>query len=114
MFLYQKYYLQIIRKHCRFILRYFVAAAIIGKWPKQKLNDLKPVIEGSSTPYYKDPIVEFWCLCFRHEYDQAEQKLKECESVLRNDFFLSDFVNDFMEQGNHLIDSARQYLLHGE
>ena len=114
MFLYQKDYLKIIRKHCCFILRYFVSAAIIGKWQKEKLKDLKPVIEGSSTPHYKDPIIDLWSLCFRHEHDQAEQKLKECESVLRNDFFLSNFVNDFMEQGSHLIDSARQYLLHGE
>jgi len=47
---------------------------------------------------YTDPIVEFVSdLLSNFDFEAAQEKLKECESVLRNDYFLERYTGEFME-----------------
>jgi len=53
---------------------------------------------------YKDPITEFVkCLHVNFDFDGAQQKLKECEQVLCNDFFLISCYNEFIDHARLMI-----------
>ncbi|XP_019480116.1 PREDICTED: eukaryotic translation initiation factor 3 subunit E [Hipposideros armiger] len=53
---------------------------------------------------YKDPITEFVeCLYVNFDFDGAQKKLRECESVLVNDFFLVACLEDFIENARLFI-----------
>uniref|UniRef100_A0A8C1GY03 Eukaryotic translation initiation factor 3 subunit E n=1 Tax=Cyprinus carpio TaxID=7962 RepID=A0A8C1GY03_CYPCA len=53
---------------------------------------------------YKDPITEFVeCLYVNFDFDSAQKKLRECEAVLVNDFFLVACLEDFIENARLFI-----------
>ena len=53
---------------------------------------------------YSDPITEFvMCLYVKFDFNGAQQKLRECEVVLMNDFFLVACLEDFIENARLLI-----------
>ena len=61
------------------------------------LKDLVHVIQQESYTC-KDPITEFVeCLYVNFHFDGAQKKLRECESVLVNDFFLVACLEDFIK-----------------
>jgi len=67
------------------------------------LKDLVKVIQQESYTY-KDPITEFvQCLYVDFDFDGAQKKLRECETVLLNDFFLVACLEDFIENARLLI-----------
>lgn len=106
-FLYQAHYLNAIQTACPHILRYLTTAVITNKSMKtrrqQVLKDLVKVIQ-QETYTYRDPITEFIeCLYVNFDFDQAQLKLRECELVLTNDFFLVACLDDFIENARHLI-----------
>ncbi|PIK52637.1 putative eukaryotic translation initiation factor 3 subunit E-B-like [Apostichopus japonicus] len=106
-FLYQAHYLNAIQTACPHILRYLTTAVITNKSLKTKrqqvLKDLVKVIQ-QETYTYRDPITEFIeCLYVNFDFDMAQQKLRECETVLTNDFFLVALLDDFIENARHLI-----------
>merc|ERR1712088_1134648 len=82
LFLYQKQYLNAIQTTCPWILRYLSAAVIINK------NSRRNVM--------KDFYVNF-------DFKGAQQKLRECETVLFNDFFLVACLDDFIENSRLMI-----------
>lgn len=97
LFLYQQDYLNAIQTCCPHILRYLTAAIITNKRRQSLLKDLVRVIRQESCSY-QDPITEFVeCLYINYDFDMAQQKLKECEKVLDNDFFLVACRADFIE-----------------
>ncbi|KAL3868746.1 hypothetical protein ACJMK2_041512 [Sinanodonta woodiana] len=104
MFLYQQLYLNAIQTVCPHILRYLTTAVITNKARRRTvLKDLVKVIQQESYTY-KDPITEFVeCLYVHFDFDGAQQKLRECESVLINDFFLVACLEDFIENARLLI-----------
>uniref|UniRef100_A0A3B3ST01 Eukaryotic translation initiation factor 3 subunit E n=1 Tax=Paramormyrops kingsleyae TaxID=1676925 RepID=A0A3B3ST01_9TELE len=93
LFLYQPQYLNAIQTMCPHILRYLTTAVITNKdvrKRRQVLKDLVKVIQQESY-MYKDPITEFVeCLYVNFDFDSAQRKLRECESVCL--VFLSLFV----------------------
>uniref|UniRef100_A0A8C5L125 Eukaryotic translation initiation factor 3 subunit E n=1 Tax=Jaculus jaculus TaxID=51337 RepID=A0A8C5L125_JACJA len=97
LFLYKPQYFNAIQTMCPHILCYLTTAVITNKdvrkcW--QVLKDLVKVIQQESY-IYKDPITEFVeCLYVNFDFDGAQKKLRECESVLVNDFFLVDFIEN--------------------
>ena len=104
LFLNQQTYLNTIQIICPHLLRYLAVAVIISK-NKQKtsLKDLIKVIEVERYNY-KDPVTEFLsCLYIDFDFDAAQTKLRECESVLSNDFFLNLCLDDFRESARLLI-----------
>ncbi|XP_071953533.1 eukaryotic translation initiation factor 3 subunit E-B-like [Antedon mediterranea] len=103
LFLYQPHYLNAIQTMCPHILRYLTTAVITNKKRRQYLKDLIKVIQQESYTY-KDPITEFVeCLYVNFDFDGAQQKLRDCEIVLANDFFLVACLEDFIENARYFI-----------
>uniref|UniRef100_A0A8C1U0X1 Eukaryotic translation initiation factor 3 subunit E n=1 Tax=Cyprinus carpio TaxID=7962 RepID=A0A8C1U0X1_CYPCA len=104
LFLYQ--YLNAIQTMCPHILRYLTTAVITNKdvrKRRQVLKDLVKIIQQESYTY-KDPITEFVeCLYVNFDFDSAQKKLRECESVLVNDFFLVACLEDFIKNARLFI-----------
>ncbi len=104
MFLYQKQYLNAIQTTCPWILRYLSTAVIINKSNRRNvLKDLVKVIQEEAYTY-RDPITSFIeDLYVKFDFDGAQQKLRECETVLVNDFFLVACLEDFIENSRLMI-----------
>merc|ERR1711884_782951 len=99
----QPQYVNTIQTTCPHILRYLTTAVITNKRRKQILKDLVRVIQQESYTY-KDPITEFLeCLYVNFNFDKAQEKLRECETVLNNDFFLVACLDDFIENARLFI-----------
>ncbi|XP_041326501.1 eukaryotic translation initiation factor 3 subunit E [Pyrgilauda ruficollis] len=99
-------YLNAIQTMCPHILRYLTTAVITNKdvrKRRQVLKDLVKVIQQESYTY-RDPITEFVeCLYVNFDFDGAQKKLRECETVLVNDFFLVACLEDFIENARLFI-----------
>jgi translation initiation factor 3 subunit E len=96
-------YLNAIQTQCPHILRYLAVAVITNKRRRNVMKDLVRLIEQESYAY-KDPITEFIsCLYVDYDFDGAQRKLKECEAVITNDFFLTACTADFMENARLFI-----------
>jgi len=103
MFIHQQY-LNAIQTICPHILRYWATAVITNKQNRRNvMKDLVKVIQQESYTY-RDPITEFLeHLYINFDFDGAQQKLRECETVLSNDFFLVACLDDFIENARLMI-----------
>eukprot|EP01064_Diplonema_japonicum_P037121 TRINITY_DN8618_c0_g1_i1.p1 TRINITY_DN8618_c0_g1~~TRINITY_DN8618_c0_g1_i1.p1 ORF type:complete len:518 (+),score=152.61 TRINITY_DN8618_c0_g1_i1:72-1625(+) len=111
-------YLRVVQSLCPHLLRYICAAVIIGSEEsgkrqsgqesghiriKQRFKDLSRLIDNESR-YYKDPITEFLQLLLSDcDFDGAHAKLRECELVIHNDFFLHEHKERFLRQARKMI-----------
>merc|ERR1719391_711726 len=104
LFLYQKQYLNAIQTTCPWILRYLATAVVTNKTLRRNvMKDLIKVIQEESYTY-RDPITSFIeDLYVNFDFDGAQKKLRDCENVLINDFFLVAFLDDFMENSRMMI-----------
>jgi len=103
LFLFTPSYLNTIQTTCPWVLRYLATAVITNKKRRAALKEVVRVIQQESYAY-QDPITEFIeCLYVNFDFDKAQEKLRECETVLSNDFFLVDCANDFMENARLFI-----------
>merc|ERR1719438_689725 len=104
LFLYQKPYLNAIQTTCPWILRYLTTSVIINKSTRRNvMKDLIKVIQEESYTY-QDPITSFIeDLYVNFDFDGAQQKLRDCETVLVNDFFLVACIDDFIENARLFI-----------
>ena len=87
---YSNIYSQIIfQTTCPWILRYLATAVICNKSSRRNvMKDLIKVIQEESYTY-QDPITSFIeDLYVNFDFDGAQQKLRDCETVLVNDLFL--------------------------
>jgi len=90
-------YLNAIQTTCPHILRYLTTAVITNKRRKNVLKDLVRVLQQESYTY-RDPITEFIEDLYVHfDFEAAQEKLRLCEKVLVNDFFLVSCRDEFME-----------------
>ena len=56
---------------------------------------------------YEDPITKFLTdLYGDFDFDGAQRWLSEAESVLDNDFFLSEFKDEFLENARFIVSEA--------
>jgi hypothetical protein len=90
LFLNDEKYANTIQTVCPHILRY-LTTAVIAQAQNQKnkgvMKSLVKVIQQEAYTY-KDPITEFVeCLYVRFDFDGAQQKLRECETVGERTFF---------------------------
>ncbi|KNC96107.1 uncharacterized protein SPPG_08496 [Spizellomyces punctatus DAOM BR117] len=100
---FQPQYLNTIQTACPWILRYLTTAVVVNKKRRNVLKDLIKVVQQESHAY-RDPITEFIeCLYVNFDFDGAQQKLKECDEVIANDFFLVSLQEDFKENGRLFI-----------
>eukprot|EP01026_Neomeris_dumetosa_P022199 TRINITY_DN1919_c0_g1_i1.p1 TRINITY_DN1919_c0_g1~~TRINITY_DN1919_c0_g1_i1.p1 ORF type:complete len:453 (-),score=66.74 TRINITY_DN1919_c0_g1_i1:414-1571(-) len=93
--------LQINGQH---LLRYLTTAVILNRRrSKTQLNQLLRLIQQEAYEY-NDPITEFLANVFTYnDFDAAQEKLKECESVLENDYFLAACKKEFVESARLII-----------
>lgn len=92
-----------IQTNCQHLLRYLAAAVIVNKRRRNVLKDLVRVIQAEAHAY-SDPITEFLeCLFVNYDFEGAQQKLRECDEVLKNDFFLVGCREEFVESARHFI-----------
>ena len=104
LFLNSQPYLNTIQIACPHLLRYISVSVVTCK-SKQKntLKDLMRVIDVERNSY-RDPVTDFLsCLYLDFDFDEAQKKLRECEDVLLNDFFLTGLLDDFRENARLLI-----------
>ncbi|KAH6560641.1 hypothetical protein BASA62_010350 [Batrachochytrium salamandrivorans] len=95
---FQPQYLNAIQVSCPWLLRYLAAAIVISKRRRTHLKDLVDLIKQESHSYTEDPITDFLVsLYVNFDFDDAQQKLLDCEHVLDNDFFLVGCVGEFRE-----------------
>ena len=93
---YSNIYSQMIfQTTCPWILRYLATAVICNKSSRRNvMKDLIKVIQEESYTY-QDPITSFIeDLYVNFDFDGAQQKLRDCETVLVNDFFLVSADNE--------------------
>jgi len=104
LFLYQKPYLNAIQTTCPWILRYLATAVICNKSSRRNvMKDLIKVIQEESYTY-RNPITSFIeDLYVNFDFDGAQQKLRDCETVLVNDFFLVACLDDYIENSRMMI-----------
>lgn len=104
-------YLNTIQTSCPHLLRYLVAAAIISRRAPKPANvrsrdhvkELTRIVETEEYQY-TDPITSFLKDVFADfDLTQAQQRLSVAESVVRSDFFLSGFADEFVENARWLI-----------
>ncbi|ORY31299.1 eIF3 subunit 6 N terminal domain-domain-containing protein [Naematelia encephala] len=105
-------YLNTIQTSCPHLLRYLVAAAIISRRaPKpagtrgnrDHVKDLTKIVSMEEYQY-SDPVTSFLKDLFSDfDFGKAQERLSVAESVVRQDFFLSGFADEFVENARWLI-----------
>jgi translation initiation factor 3 subunit E len=100
----EKAYLQTVENLCPWLLRYYTAAVILS--PSRRRSNLRDLLrEIKAMSYqYSDPMTQFLdCLFDQFDFDEAQVKLKECQQLVKNDFFLQKFADRFMHEARMLI-----------
>eukprot|EP00878_Enallax_costatus_P001579 GHUV01001730.1.p1 GENE.GHUV01001730.1~~GHUV01001730.1.p1 ORF type:complete len:425 (+),score=152.73 GHUV01001730.1:184-1458(+) len=96
-------YLSAIQINAQHLLRYLAAAVVVNRKRRNVLRDLIKVIQQEAYEY-SDPITQFLeCLFVHYDFDSAQQKLVECETVIDQDYFLTAIKADFMESARLFI-----------
>ncbi|KAJ7489480.1 eIF3 subunit 6 N terminal domain-containing protein [Mycena latifolia] len=107
-------YLNTIQTSCPWILRYLAAAAILsratppGASPRVR-NALREIIKVIQMEeyQYQDPVTAFLKeLYVEFDFEAAQRELGRAEQVLGDDFFLSEFSADFLDNARYLISEA--------
>jgi len=97
-------YLNVLQTSCPHVLRYLTAAIITTKRRRNTLSKELVRIIQQEQYHYKDPLTEFVeCVEVNLDFEKAQQKLKECEVILSNDFFLVSCRDEFMENARFFI-----------
>jgi len=108
-------YRQAVTTNTPHLLRYLTAAVLLckrrvtkraasGSNNSEARRLMKNLINVMSDCEYSDPIVEFVnCLCVKFDFESAQKKLAECESVLSADFFLCKQTALFMEEARVFV-----------
>lgn len=90
--------LEAIQTNTPWLLRYLTAGVLVHKRRRHWTKELIKVLQQERETY-RDPLLEFVeCLYMEFNIDSAEEKLRECETVLASDFFLHEEISKgFME-----------------
>ena len=101
--LFNERYMNALTTNCPHMLRYLAAAVITNKRRRNKLEELVKVIQQERYAY-SDPITEFLeCLYVNFDFESAQQKLRDCEAVLDNDYFLAATKDEFIENARLFV-----------
>ncbi|WBW72293.1 translation initiation factor eIF3e [Schizosaccharomyces osmophilus] len=111
-------YLNTIQTSCPWLLRYLAVAVVTNqnnanqkpRNPRQsyqrRMRDLIRIINQESYEY-SDPITSFVSALYSEvDFEKAQRCLRECEEVLKTDFFLVSLCDHFMEAARKLLAEA--------
>jgi translation initiation factor 3 subunit E len=114
-------YLNTIQTSCPWILRYVTAAAILSRKAAAGVNTgstpvsprvrnaIREVVKVIQTEEYQysDPVTSFLKeLYVEFDFEAAQKELRLAEEVVRHDFFLNDFKDEFLDNARCLISEA--------
>lgn len=100
---FQERYMNAIQTNAHHLLRYLAAAVVVNKRRRNVLKDLIRVIQQEAHSY-SDPITEFLeCLFVHYDFEGAQVKLRQCEAVLDQDFFLQSIKEEFVENARLFV-----------
>jgi translation initiation factor 3 subunit E len=92
---FQDQYLNAIKTTSQHLLRYLTSAVILNKCPSNVFKELTRVVLTEEYNY-KDPLTSFLlCLYAHYDLNRAAELLKDCDTVIENDFFLCTVKNEF-------------------
>jgi translation initiation factor 3 subunit E len=100
----ERVYLQTIENLCPWLLRYYTAFVVLSPTRRQKM--LRGVLTeiGDMSYQYSDPMTEFLSGIFKEfDFSIAQEKLKQCQTLIKNDFFLQIYQDKFMHEARVLI-----------
>jgi len=101
----QPSYLNALQSTSPHLLRYLTAAVICNTQKRRRsdVTDLVRVLQQEEYEY-QDPITDFVkSLLVLFDFEEAQLKLRECEKVLSNDYFLHNSVQGFIENARLFI-----------
>ncbi|KAH9841959.1 eukaryotic translation initiation factor 3 subunit 6 [Rhodofomes roseus] len=108
-------YLNTIQTSCPWILRYLAAAAVLSRKSstgalssrvRHSIREIVKVIQMEEYQY-QDPTTNFLKeLYVEFDFEAAQKELGRAEHVVGNDFFLTEFRDDFMDNARYLISEA--------
>ncbi|KAF2743659.1 eukaryotic translation initiation factor 3, subunit 6 [Sporormia fimetaria CBS 119925] len=109
-------YINTIQTACPWILRYLAAAVITGRnrasagrntnQYQRQIKDLVRIVRQEGYEY-NDPVTDFIkALYIDFDFEEAQKKLSETEEILRNDFFLLNMADTFVDSARHLISES--------
>ncbi|GBE82998.1 eukaryotic translation initiation factor 3 subunit 6 [Sparassis latifolia] len=108
-------YLNTIQTSCPWILRYLTTAAVLSRKSasgalssrvRHSIREIVKVIHMEEYQY-QDPVTAFLKeLYVEFDFEAAQRELSKAERVVANDFFLSEFRDDFMDNARYLISEA--------
>lgn len=94
----QERYLNAIQASVSHLLRYLAVAAVTSKRGQNVVKELVSVLGNDRSDLWSDPAAAFVHALFADcDFEKAEHKLKECETLLENDFFTVGCKQDFLE-----------------
>ncbi|KAF9447013.1 eukaryotic translation initiation factor 3, subunit 6, partial [Macrolepiota fuliginosa MF-IS2] len=113
-------YLNTIQTACPWILRYVTAAAILSRKASSAgsaANPISPRVRNAIREVvkviqmeeyqYQDPVTAFLKeLYVEFDFEAAQRELRRAEEVVKNDFFLGDFREEFLDNARYLISEA--------
>ena len=114
-------YLNTIQTSCPWILRYLAAAAILSRkaaatsntgatqFSSRVRNSIRELVKVIQTEEYQyhDPVTSFLKeLYIEFDFEAAQKELTLAEEVVGNDFFLSEFKAEFLDNARYLISEA--------
>ena len=103
----EKVYLLTLENICPWLLRYYAAFVVLSQPNKRRIL-LKDVINEilliKIDKQYNDPIISFlYLLYIEFDLNGALIKLKECQQIMKNDFFLQIYSDKFLNEGKILL-----------
>ena len=111
-------YLNTIQTSCPWILRYLTTAAVLSRKAssvsgsnvstrvRHSIREVVKVIQMEEYQY-QDPITSFLKeLYVEFDFEAAQRELAKAVEAVSNDFFLSPFSDDFLENARYLISEA--------
>jgi translation initiation factor 3 subunit E len=101
---FQERYMQAAQQEAPYLLRYLTVSVVTNKKRRSMLKDLVRTIQSDT---YRDPVIDFVLALFvEYDFNKAQDKLKTCEELIENDFFLIGCKTAFAECARmHVIEN---------
>jgi translation initiation factor 3 subunit E len=106
-------YLNTIQSACPWALRYLAVAAVLSRSAsgqssraRYSLREVVKIVQMEEYQY-SDPVTRFLSeLYVQFDFEAAQRELQQAEAVVADDFFLSEFRDDFLDNARYLISEA--------
>ncbi|KAI0031370.1 eukaryotic translation initiation factor 3 subunit 6 [Vararia minispora EC-137] len=106
-------YLNTIQTACPWILRYLAVAAVLARSAagasaraRYALRETVKIVQMEEYQY-ADPVTRFLTeLYVQFDFEAAQRELAQADTVVTDDFFLSEFRDEFLDNARYLISEA--------